>query len=531
MYKSISTLIDRMLRMVGCKTINRQFTLSYALIFLFAAASGISLYFSMAINPQTINMAGRQRMLSQKIAKEAMLVAAQVEQISTLKKTMELFERSHQSILQGDEKLGMNAITDPEIRSQMEHVGVLWGSYKKLINEHVVSPSSQTLQALKQQSPVILKEMNKAVVLMTKKASDTNKNQLMIALVCVVGILLLVVFGRIFGLRMLMDNVSRLNARMTEVGQGNFSHRFEISHTDNEIGQMFQAYNQMLDHVGELLRTVQTVAKNTEQHISDVVSAMADASSGVSRQYEDIELVAAAMTEMSATVQEVASNAQQAEDAAQETDSQAKNGGEVVGQSGHQAKEMLDMLNRTASTISELEKETIAVGNVTSVIDEIAEQTNLLALNAAIEAARAGDQGRGFAVVADEVRTLAQRTQQSTQEIQTIIERLQGKAENAVSSMTVSTDLASRSSELAQSAAEVLEEIISSADRISSMNTMISTAAEQQSSVAGDIDNRVVNISDIAGQTKTDTQRVVAATELIRKEAHDLNQLVMKFQL
>lgn len=169
MYKSISTLIDRMLRMVGCKTINRQFTLSYALIFLFAAASGISLYFSMAINPQTINMAGRQRMLSQKIAKEAMLVAAQVEQISTLKKTMELFERSHQSILQGDEKLGMNAITDPEIRSQMEHVGVLWGSYKKLINEHVVSPSSQTLQALKQQSPVILKEMNKAVVLMTKK--------------------------------------------------------------------------------------------------------------------------------------------------------------------------------------------------------------------------------------------------------------------------------------------------------------------------------------------------------------------------
>ena len=180
---------------------------------------------------------------------------------------------------------------------------------------------------------------------------------------------------------------------------------------------MFLAYNNMLDHVGQLLQTVQAVAKNTEIHVNNVVKATSDASVGVGRQYEDIELVAAAMTEMSATVQEVANNAQEAELAAQETDGHAKDGGTVVGRSESEAQKMVSMLNETASMLAELEEESQAVGNVTSVITGIAEQTNLLALNAAIEAARAGDQGRGFAVVADEVRTLAQRTQQSTREI------------------------------------------------------------------------------------------------------------------
>ncbi|WP_286238237.1 methyl-accepting chemotaxis protein [Neptuniibacter halophilus] len=531
MFQSLSGVADKLLRSLGFKTINSQLTLSYALIFLLAAASGISLYFSMAINPQTINVAGRQRMLSQKIAKEALLVAANVEQRTTLEKTMQLFESSHQAILKGDAKLGMNALKNPAIISQMQHVGDLWVGYKKLILGHIQTPGEQSLAEITKQSPVILKEMNKAVVMMTNEASERNQNQLMVALICITGILILVIFSRIFSLSALMANISRLNARMSEVGQGDFSHRFNVTHTDNEIGQMFYAYNQMLDHVGQLLNTVQTVAQNTEQHINSVAEATADASNGVSQQYEDIELVAAAMTEMSATVQEVANNAVEAERAAQEADNHAKRGGEVVSQSGAQAQEMLATLNQTATILKELEEESLSVGNVTSVINGIADQTNLLALNAAIEAARAGDQGRGFAVVADEVRTLAQRTQQSTQEIQQIIERLQNKAQTAVNSMDSSMGMADRSSELARSAAEVLEQIIESANTISSMNTMISTAAEEQSSVASDIDNRVVSISDVAAQTKQDTDRVVMATDQIRQEAHQLTQLVKQFRL
>ena len=287
----------------------------------------------------------------------------------------------------------------------------------------------------------------------------------------------------------------------------------------------------MLDNVSKLLNSVQNVSKNTELHLNTVVTAISDTNQGVNEQYKDIELVAAAMTEMTATVQEVAKNALEAERAATETDSNARNGGDIVCQSGEQAVQMQGSLQETEQIISELEQETLEVGKVTLVITGIAEQTNLLALNAAIEAARAGEQGRGFAVVADEVRTLAQRTQQSTQEIQVIIERLQKKADSAVSSMMQSTTLAEKNGQLTQNAAEALDQIINATETISSMNTMISTAAAEQNSVVIDIDNRIINISDMASQSKTDTQRVVEATENIRTEVNQLNDLVSHFKL
>lgn len=531
MHQSIASLIDSTLRLIGLKTLKSQFTFSYALIFILAASSGISLYFSLSINPQTIDMAGRQRMLSQKIAKEVLLVAAKVEQETTLRKTMQLFESSHTAIINGDAKLGMNPITDEAILKQMSHVESLWNDYKKTITKHLAQNNEQSLSEIQKKSPVILKEMNKAVGMLTKMASDTMHAQLMVAFACVSLILILVVFGRIFGLSMLISNIQRLLSRMSEVGEGDFSHRFTVDRTDNEIGQMFHAYNNMIDRVGDLLRAVQNVALNTETHIQKVVSATADANEGVNRQYEDIELVATSMNEMSATVQEVAQNAVEAENAASETDRQAQSGGEVVGQSGEQVHKMLANLEDTAQILKELEEETLSVSNVTSVINDIADQTNLLALNAAIEAARAGEQGRGFAVVADEVRTLAQRTQQSTQEIRDIIDRLQNKAQTAVSSMDSSTQLAEKSNELAEAAAASLQTIMQSADTISSMNTMISTAAEEQSSVAAEIDSRVISISDSAGRTKEDTARVVEATEEIGREAHQLSTLVKQFRL
>ncbi len=531
MYAAIVSFVDRCLRLIGCKTVNQQFLLSYAFIFILAAATGVSLYLSMAISPQTMDLAGRQRMLTQQLTKEALLVAAGAAQRSQLEDTLALYERSHRALMNGAPAEHINRIEQSVIIQQMQRAEQLWQPYKASLLGHIQQPSAQSLRQLQQQADELQVQLDNTIGMITRTAHKTERFQLQLAVGCIVFILMLVVLGRIFGLYTLMHNVDRLNRRMNEVGDGKFTHRFQISHTDNEVGQLYSNFNSMLDHVSDLMRQVQQTVSNTESHVGNVVAATEDAEHGVRRQYEDIELIATAMKEMTSSVQAVASNAAEAESAARNTDLQARNGGQVVTEAGSSTERMLSTLRTTEATLNGLAQATQDVGNVTSVINGIAEQTNLLALNAAIEAARAGDQGRGFAVVADEVRTLAQRTQTSTQEIQTIIEQLQKQADEAVSSMSQSTELAVHSSEMSLSAAETLSDIVISTDTISSMNSQIATASEQQSQVVLDIDQRVVNISDMASNTKHDTGKVVVATEQIRDEIQILNQLVQRFKI
>jgi methyl-accepting chemotaxis protein len=347
---------------------------------------------------------------------------------------------------------------------------------------------------------------------------------------CVLGILALVVLGRQFGLRPLMHNLNAVEGALTRVGSGDFTRSLDGRQGDNEIGRIFAGYNRMQEQVRGLLAEVKRSGERTGEHVGNVVGAAQSAGDGVRRQYEDLDQVATAMNEMSATVAEVARHAAHAAESARSADDCAQSGKQVVQRSAAQIAELVEQLQRSGEQVQRLEAETGGVGKVLEVITGIAEQTNLLALNAAIEAARAGEAGRGFAVVADEVRTLASRTQQSTGEIQAIIQRLQGGARDAVLAMQRSAALADGNLQHIHQASEALETIVGAVDGINALNAQIATAAEQQSQVAQEIDQRVTHISSLAERSQGETESVVQVSAQIQGEVQQLNSQLGRFR-
>jgi methyl-accepting chemotaxis protein len=306
--------------------------------------------------------------------------------------------------------------------------------------------------------------------------------------------------------------------------------RAEISGRD-EIASMAAAYNAMISEFGQLMQSVLSSSVQLGAAAEQLSTINQSAQEGMSRQSRETEQVAAAMNEMTATVREVASNAQHAADASNTADKETRAGKSVVAENMNSIRSLSNEVQSTAQTVQELCSESENIGTVLSVIRGIAEQTNLLALNAAIEAARAGEQGRGFAVVADEVRSLAQRSQQSTQEIQEIIERLQHSAAHAVAAMEQGQEKAEASVSKAESVGASLDNITRAVSAISEMNIQIASAAEEQTAVSEEINRNIVNINGIATETAINTGQTTETSESLARLARELHKLVGRFKL
>ncbi|WP_421418972.1 methyl-accepting chemotaxis protein [Pseudoalteromonas lipolytica] len=382
-------------------------------------------------------------------------------------------------------------------------------------------------QSVEMSDAIVSELTDETKTFVESSASQAQLIALMVFIIASAVVMILVYFTS----RSIIQPIERVYHTINEIRRSNdLSISIEQSGKD-EVTIMTVDFNSLIGDFKKLIYEVNTALSTLNiatEHLSETTSAT---SSGMQEQLHEADMVATAATEMQATIQDISHNTEAAAKKAESTNLSAQQGRSEVESTVVQINHLSESLGNASSVVSQLEKDAETIGSVLDVIRGIAEQTNLLALNAAIEAARAGEQGRGFAVVADEVRSLAQRTQDSTQEIESIITTLQGRTREVVSIMQQCRNQGGESAAQATKAGELLRSITEDVQTIMDMSTHIATAIDEQSQVASEVNKNVVRIRDIAQQASGHAVTNAQTSEEVSEQARVLYQAIDKFKV
>jgi methyl-accepting chemotaxis protein len=333
-------------------------------------------------------------------------------------------------------------------------------------------------------------------------------------------------------LRMIIFSISTLKEQLDQIakGEGDLTQRVPVE-LEDDLGALAKSFNQVLENLQQMMTAIQTLSVQLGKGADGLRQASKDNSEGNDQQTGAISMVATAINEMQSAIEEVAGNASQAAEVTKEADQKGQNSSEIIRKSSRQVHRLSAQIEEAVKVIRALSDNSDKITSVLDVIRGVAEQTNLLALNAAIEAARAGDQGRGFAVVADEVRTLAQRTQQSTEDIQTMIGTLQSGVAAIVSVMETGSHEASEAVTLATEAEQELNAVLEAITRITDMNTSVASATEQQTQVIDEINRSISEINDLACASAARSEEINATSHALDGYARELEKQTGKFRV
>lgn len=427
----------------------------------------------------------------------------------------EKFKTSYEKYLSVQRQILEGVLSSPERADEI-----------KMANGPLADDADQMMVFLNQ----LIKFNKKGAVYAADQTNKVFNAAVFMIVVALIIILILMIVIAVVLTRSIVSPLAEAVVVADRIADGDLTQRIKINGSD-EPAHLLIALKKMQISLHDTIKRISESSNMLASASEELHAVTEDTNRGLNQQSAEIDQAATAVNEMTAAVEEVARNAVNTADDSKAADKSTYQGRETVSQALESINKLVGNISDTSSEVKILAQSAGEISQVLVVIRSIAEQTNLLALNAAIEAARAGDAGRGFAVVADEVRALAHRTQQSTAEIEQMIEGIQSGTGRAVDAMNESQDRANGTLVVAREANDALEVISEAITSINQKNLVIASASEEQAQVAREVDRNLVNIRDLSMQTSAGANQTNAASQELSRLAVDLHSMVSKFRL